>query len=522
MRLLLLLLIVLHIRSVCGSEFESHRIHGIHRLSFFHYRNSTVTPQSSRPRRHVENDECDDGGMFQTYYQQQPVDHFNANDKRTYLQRYHIRRKYFNPMATQSENIILVIGGEGEIGISMVCNDHMLPLRLARENKALLVQIEHRAFGKSRLLDDLSVESLQYLTSDQALADLAHFIRMFIKHQRLRNPKIVAYGASYPGLLSARMRVVYPTYTQGNVASSAPLMPSIDFYEYSQVVENAIYETDRECHQLIQDIFDEFLRELKTPEGLKRLNRDVHFKPPIDPFNRSAQDLAYVAFGMYDTFQSIVQTNYVAGARSENGQSKTIEGLCLVLKNPRVTNRMRKLSDAYLLSVGSDRSFATSYAKAIRILSRTSYDSKLADLRAWMWICCNELGFFQTTNPRGIFKNAVLPSYHLRQCHDMFQGYFTPKLVAKKIRTTALKFGDPEDYPGTNVVFVHGSFDPWHPLGVFINDPQRRVTSIITPKASHCADAAAPYRNEPPQLNRTRQRISSKVRFFFSLKSSLY
>jgi hypothetical protein len=39
-----------------------------------------------------------------------------------------------------------------------------------------MISIEHRYYGESQPFDDLSVESMKYLTSELALADLAYFI----------------------------------------------------------------------------------------------------------------------------------------------------------------------------------------------------------------------------------------------------------------------------------------------------------------------------------------------------------
>ena len=69
-----------------------------------------------------------------------------------------------------------------------------------------------------------------FLTSDQALADIASFIPHFNRLHGLKNARWVAFGGGYGGSLAAWLRVKYPRLTVGAVASSAPIWPKIDFW----------------------------------------------------------------------------------------------------------------------------------------------------------------------------------------------------------------------------------------------------------------------------------------------------
>lgn len=77
---------------------------------------------------------------------------------------------------------------------------------------------------------DLSVKNLQYLSSQQALADLANFIGGINTKLKInKKVKWIVFGGSYPGSLAAWMRMKYPHLVHGAVASSAPLLAKIDF-----------------------------------------------------------------------------------------------------------------------------------------------------------------------------------------------------------------------------------------------------------------------------------------------------
>uniref|UniRef100_A0A914PZX8 Uncharacterized protein n=1 Tax=Panagrolaimus davidi TaxID=227884 RepID=A0A914PZX8_9BILA len=129
-----------------------------------------------------------------------------------------------------------MIGGESPIDSKWVCWHNFTYMKFAAKYNAKLLQLEHRFFGKSHPfkisndLADMSLESLKFLTSQQALEDLANFIRVYNKNANLTNPKWVIFGGSYPGALCAWFRAKYPDLSVGGISSSAALWPKVDFY----------------------------------------------------------------------------------------------------------------------------------------------------------------------------------------------------------------------------------------------------------------------------------------------------
>lgn len=95
---------------------------------------------------------------------------------------------------------------------------------LSRHFNGISVVLEHRYYGKSVVTDDLSTDSLRFLTTEQSLADSAYFIR----HVRLpglgsidwQNTPVIYYGGSYAGGKAAFMRKLYPDLVYGAIASS--------------------------------------------------------------------------------------------------------------------------------------------------------------------------------------------------------------------------------------------------------------------------------------------------------------
>lgn len=59
-------------------------------------------------------------------------------------------------------------------------------------------------------LSNTSSENLQYLSVDQALADVAYFIETKKKERNLENSTVVVFGGSYAGNMAAWARLKYP------------------------------------------------------------------------------------------------------------------------------------------------------------------------------------------------------------------------------------------------------------------------------------------------------------------------
>lgn len=69
-----------------------------------------------------------------------------------------------------------------------------------------------------------------YLTSEQALADLAYFIQGINNQYNFPNDtKWIVFGGSYGGSLAAWVRAKYPHLVHGAVSASGPLLALIDF-----------------------------------------------------------------------------------------------------------------------------------------------------------------------------------------------------------------------------------------------------------------------------------------------------
>lgn len=118
-----------------------------------------------------------------------------------------------------------------------VRSSRLYPIEQAKKFGALVLVLEHRYYGNSMPLGDVSLElqNLKYLSVRQALDDFIIFIK-YIKENKLfgvnSDMPWIAIGGSYPGAVAAWLRYQYPHYIQGALASSAVVNSIVDFPEF--------------------------------------------------------------------------------------------------------------------------------------------------------------------------------------------------------------------------------------------------------------------------------------------------
>merc|ERR1719410_2217104 len=116
------------------------------------------------------------------WYEGQKLDHFNKEDQRTFKQRYFANFDHFKPGGP----IFINIGGEGPLDSKDV-SGYLTNALFANQTNGATVALEHRFYGKSQPFNSLATEHLTYLTSRQALHDLAQFQRWLTANRSLNS-----------------------------------------------------------------------------------------------------------------------------------------------------------------------------------------------------------------------------------------------------------------------------------------------------------------------------------------------
>ncbi|KAJ2087838.1 hypothetical protein GGI16_006410, partial [Coemansia sp. S142-1] len=169
-----------------------------------------------------------------SYWFSQPIDHFGLN-RNTWNQQYVVNATFYK----QGGPIYMVTPGETPLSTYYTDRTHFT--ELAQKTNGLLVAVEHRFYGKSNPMPDLSGPSLKYHTVENVLEDFAAIIRAAKQNPSSvfpvpvsANSKVVFAGGSYGGALAAWMRAMYPNLVAGAWSSSAVLQYRLQNYQLDQ------------------------------------------------------------------------------------------------------------------------------------------------------------------------------------------------------------------------------------------------------------------------------------------------
>ncbi|KAH9102796.1 hypothetical protein AeMF1_020710 [Aphanomyces euteiches] len=291
----------------------------------------------------------------------------------------------------------------------------------------------HRFYGQSQPRPDLTVESLKYLTSYQALKDFVAVQQHIIEQRNLTSAnKWVAFGGSYSGVLAGFVRAMFPNNFVGSVANSAPVWAKTNFVEYSE----------------------------KVAYGLKFFGGD--------------KCLNNVGQAMKDFHALMVSTK-----QEDADLFKRLFNPCAPIKNDL---------DRAVLEVDMFGNFQNYDTEWISGLYNTTLDTSNNLGRQWFFQTCNEFGYGQTTAGSksifGVLEYATLNPIYYEMCKRAYGITDTEARVAN-----TLKFYGGLKVDVANVVWPGGTVDPWSALG-FTNttkpvNPHSDVVYIEG--TSHCA-----------------------------------
>ncbi|CAK9833310.1 Putative serine protease K12H4.7 [Anthophora retusa] len=435
------------------------------------------------------------------------LDHFTPTDAHTWQQRYFVNGEYYK----KGGPAFLMISGEASANAKWMMEGQWI--EYAKQFGALCFQVEHRFYGKSHPTADLSVKNLVYLTSQQALADLAYFVEIMNTAYKLPNDtKWIAFGGSYAGSLAAWLRSKYPHLVHGAISASGPLLAEIDFQEYFIVVENALEEYSKACVNAIMKANEQFNIMLHHPIGQQEINKKFLLCDPIDSGFTKRNDISNLYETIASNFAGIVQYNK-DNRNNTAVANMTIDKACDILTNEKLgmaIDRLAILSNK-ILNASKEKCLDYRYSKMVHKLRNVTWTSEEAEGgRQWMYQTCTEFGFFQTSTARPkLFSETFPVDFFVQQCTDVFGPRYSIHLLKSAVSRTNILYGA-LNLKVTNVVFVHGSVDPWHVLGI-TKSSNLQMPAIYINGTAHCANMYPPSENDLPELKAARVKIGHLI-----------
>ncbi|EFX03631.1 extracelular serine peptidase [Grosmannia clavigera kw1407] len=208
--------------------------------------------QTWQPIRHLEkqiqsgpslsahgHDIADEYPEYPAHVLRVPIDHFHNDSLYEphvdghFDLRYWFDDRHYRPGGP----VIVLAAGETSGADRLPFLRKGIAAQLAAATHGLAVILEHRYYGASFPLSDLSTASLRFLRTEQALADTAYFAR-HVRFPGLAHttpgsdaPWII-YGGSYAGAFAAFARILYPDVFWGAISSSGVTVAIYDYWQY--------------------------------------------------------------------------------------------------------------------------------------------------------------------------------------------------------------------------------------------------------------------------------------------------
>ncbi|KAG8546866.1 hypothetical protein GDO81_029661 [Engystomops pustulosus] len=385
---------------------------------------------------------------YQTYYFDQKIDHFGFYEDSTFKQRYLVSDTHWRKPGGP---ILFYTGNEGDI--ALFSNNTGFMWDIAEEFGAMLVFAEHRYYGESLPFGNLSYSDpkyLNYLTSEQALADFALLIRFLKERSEARDSAVIAIGGSYGGMLAAWMRMKYPHVVVGALAASAPIWQFEELVPcnlYYQIVTNDFKKSGPGCAESINKTWSALNRMFKSDEGIRWLSGTFRLCAPL----KSQDDAAGFKNWLSETWVNLAMVDYPYPADFLMPlPAWPIKEVCKYLRNPNLDDKqlLQNLFQAinvYYNYTGNTQCLNT---------SQTAVGS-LDDL-GWSYQACTEMVMpFCSDGITDMFEPQTWNFEAFSDdCYKQWGIRPRPKWITSV-------YGGKNINAASNIIFSNGGLDPW-------------------------------------------------------------
>ncbi|XP_017846889.1 putative serine protease K12H4.7 [Drosophila busckii] len=402
---------------------------------------------------------------------EQKLDHFNDSDARTFQMRYLVSDSYYK----LGQPIFIIVNGEWAMENKTKLNGYVY--EMIKGFNGYLIETEHRYFGKTQPFSIYTAETLQYLSMQQALADLAHFIKYKKSHvPALAKSKVFLIGCSYAAGLVVHMRKFYPDLVDGAWSSCGGFNFRLDNSDNFISVGNALRKIGGDiCYEGVSNFSHAYEKHKQFNDAvykqLEAKNLTVHF----------------------NNTPSIIMVNV------QHRNTTTIAKLCQNI------TALHQSADLF----GYGQLLAKLQSQIPDAGKKTDIKATLhSSYRQWLWLCCNGIGnFLSTSSMMQPFANLEPWAHSIKDCKKEFGATYTIDYVQAQIEQATKYFGGLE--PNVeHVIYTKSQYDPWRFAGI----PDE--CAVIMPDVGHCHEMRTRKENDFPGLIATREKIVEAFRIW--------
>ncbi|KAE8154696.1 serine carboxypeptidase S28-domain-containing protein [Aspergillus avenaceus] len=412
---------------------------------------------------------------YPEHYLSVPVDHFH-NDSRyaPHSDESFGLRYWFDATHYRSGGPVFVIAaGETDATARFPFLSQGIVTELAAAYNGIGVILEHRYYGESYPVEDLTTENIRFLSTDQALADYAYFASNIefpgLEHLNLtaKSTPWIAYGGSYAGAFVAFLRKLYPDVYWGAISSSGVTEAIIDFWQYYEPIRKFGPSDCIAAQQAFIDVVDRILIDNADNKTLARQLKSTFLSQP------EVDDVSFVSSLSYglDGFQSRNWDQSIGSAQFRNYCDNITSADLLYPDTEDIKASVEELVEIAGYDA-SNATFVTGFLNHIGLLTQSPYkDDSLAaneadpksltksDGTSWSYQVCTEWGYFMSgaTVPKDIkpLISRVLDIESVSTFCSGVYGITTAPNVTNINKHGGFNFSYPR------VAIIDGLADPW-------------------------------------------------------------
>ncbi|KAL2096648.1 hypothetical protein ACEWY4_008796 [Coilia grayii] len=415
---------------------------------------------------------------YKTYYFDQKIDHFGFLENGTFKQRYLVADKHWHK---EGNPILFYTGNEGDI--TWFCNNTGFMWDVAEELGAMLVFAEHRYYGESMPFGAESysdAKHLNYLSSEQALADFAVLIRYLKESPATNRSAVIAIGGSYGGMLAAWFRMKYPHVVAGALAASAPIWQfpgMVDCGVFYRIVTDDFSRGGKNCDANIRVSWKAIDKLSSTDEGLQWLSREFSLCAPLT----KGFDLKS---WLQETWVNLAMVDYPYKANFL--QPLPAWPIKVVCENLRFSPEVPE--QELLSGVAKAAKVYYNYTGEASCLNISQSATGNLGMMGWFYQACTEMVMPMCTD--GVKDMFEPQEWNFQafsdECFSMFG-------VRPRADWAAVMYGGKAIASHSNIIFSNGGLDPWSGGGV-LQSPSESLVAVWIPEGAHHLDLR--YNNE--------------------------
>ncbi|XP_060744009.1 lysosomal Pro-X carboxypeptidase [Tachysurus vachellii] len=459
-------------------------------LSIFHV--EALTPQLLGRRSVGRSSSEQRKVIYKTFYFDQQIDHFGFLENGTFKQRYLVNDQHWHK---KNGPILFYTGNEGDI--TWFCNNTGFMWDIAEELGAMLVFAEHRYYGESMPFGNESYSNakyLNYLTSEQALADFAVMIKSLKKTlPGAQNSPVIAIGGSYGGMLAAWLRMKYPNVVIGALAASAPIwqfpgmVPCGDFYK---IVTQDFANSGINCSKNIRRSWTAINNVSSTAEGLQWLSQEFGLCSPL-----KGEDINDFKAWLQETWVNLAMVDYPYEANFLQHLPRwPIKVVCTHLQFDTDASHKQLLH-----GISQAVRVYYNYTGSAVCLNVSETATGNLGIMGWFYQSCTEMVMPMCTD--GVQDMFEAMAWNFQAFSDECYALFG---VRPREDWADTVYGGKNISSHSNIIFSNGGLDPWMSGGV-TKSLSDSLVAILIPDGAHHLDLRFNNEYDPQSVLFTRE-----------------